>query len=118
MLGFSCTLVAVAGAGGPDGVHRKHHQYTDVPGDPHSPREGVWWSHILRLFPRPREPQWTKMICRYSKDLLKIAEGVLRTTVLIDPKGRIVHVWNKVKAAGHAEAVAAKLAELQAAGNA
>jgi peroxiredoxin Q/BCP len=43
----------------------------------------------------------------------KISEGVLRTTVLIDPKGQIAHVWNKVKAAGHAEAVAAQLAELQ-----
>ncbi len=44
----------------------------------------------------------------------KIYEGVLRTTVLIDPQGKIAHVWEKVKAAGHAEAVAAKLAELHA----
>jgi peroxiredoxin Q/BCP len=44
----------------------------------------------------------------------KISLGVLRTTVLIDPKGRIAHVWTKVKAAGHAEAVAEKLAELHA----
>jgi thioredoxin-dependent peroxiredoxin len=45
----------------------------------------------------------------------KISEGVLRTTVLIDPKGQIAHYWPKVKAAGHAEAVAEKLAELHAA---
>ena len=66
-------LGALAGQGPPItwiGVHRKHHQYTDMPGDPHSPREGAWWSHVLWLFPRPREPQWTKMIRRYSKDLL------------------------------------------------
>jgi len=31
------------------GVHRKHHQYTDIAGDPHSPREGAWWSHVLWL---------------------------------------------------------------------
>jgi peroxiredoxin Q/BCP len=41
----------------------------------------------------------------------KISEGVLRTTVLIDPEGTIAHYWPKVKAAGHAEAVAEKLAE-------
>jgi sn-2 palmitoyl-lipid 9-desaturase len=65
-------LGALAGQGPPVtwiGVHRKHHQYTDIPGDPHSPRDGPWWSHVLWLFPRPREPQWTKMIRRYSKDL-------------------------------------------------
>ena len=27
-------------------VHRLHHQLTDKPGDPHSPRDGVWWSHV------------------------------------------------------------------------
>ena len=27
-------------------VHRMHHQYTDRPGDPHSPRDGKWWSHL------------------------------------------------------------------------
>jgi peroxiredoxin Q/BCP len=43
----------------------------------------------------------------------KITVGVLRTTVLIGPQGHIAYYWPKVKAAGHAEAVAAKLAELQ-----
>jgi stearoyl-CoA desaturase (delta-9 desaturase) len=50
-------------------VHRKHHQHSDRPGDPHSPRDGGWWSHVLWLFPRPREPQWTAMTERYAKDL-------------------------------------------------
>ena len=27
-------------------VHRLHHQTTDRPGDPHSPRDGAWWSHL------------------------------------------------------------------------
>ena len=31
--------------------------------------------------------------------------GVERTTFLIDAAGRIAHVWNKVKVAGHAEEV-------------
>jgi fatty-acid desaturase len=27
-------------------IHRMHHKYTDKPGDPHSPRDGKWWSHM------------------------------------------------------------------------
>lgn len=37
--------------------------------------------------------------------------GVERTTFLIDREGKIAQIWNKVKVAGHAEAV---LAEAQA----
>lgn len=40
--------------------------------------------------------------------------GVLRSTVLIDPQGRVAHHWKNVKAAGHAEQVREKLAELHA----
>lgn len=32
-------------------------------------------------------------------------DGILRTTVLIDAKGRIARIWRNVKVAGHAEAV-------------
>jgi len=39
-------------------------------------------------------------------------EGVIRSTVLVDPKGKIVFHWPKVKAAGHADEVQAKLADL------
>ncbi|MGD9842046.1 MAG: acyl-CoA desaturase [Steroidobacteraceae bacterium] len=28
------------------GTHRLHHKYTDQAGDPHSPRDGRWWSHM------------------------------------------------------------------------
>jgi len=45
----------------------------------------------------------------------KKSVGVIRSTVLIDPKGNVAHHWQKVKAEGHAEAVRAKLAELAAA---
>ena len=38
--------------------------------------------------------------------------GVIRSTVLIDPAGRVAHHWTTVKAAGHAEQVRTKLAEL------
>lgn len=39
--------------------------------------------------------------------------GVIRSTVLIDPKGQVAYHWPKVKAAGHAGQVREKLAELQ-----
>jgi thioredoxin-dependent peroxiredoxin len=40
--------------------------------------------------------------------------GVIRSTVLIDPAGKVAYHWPTVKAAGHAEKVREKLAELQA----
>jgi peroxiredoxin Q/BCP len=39
--------------------------------------------------------------------------GVIRSTVLVDPDGRIAFHWPKVKAAGHADKVREKLAELR-----
>lgn len=47
---YALTLCAtLALQGGPIywvAVHRMHHQLTDRPGDPHSPRDGKWWSHM------------------------------------------------------------------------
>jgi len=39
--------------------------------------------------------------------------GIKRSTVLIDPDGKIVHHWPKVKAKGHAAEVKEKLSEMQ-----
>jgi stearoyl-CoA desaturase (delta-9 desaturase) len=46
--------LAVCGAlaleGGPIfwvATHRVHHQFSDKHGDPHTPRDGKWWSHIV-----------------------------------------------------------------------
>jgi thioredoxin-dependent peroxiredoxin len=41
--------------------------------------------------------------------------GTARSTFLVDPAGRIAHVWNKVKPQGHATEVLAALDEAQAA---
>ena len=49
---------------------------------------------------------------RYGKE----TEGTIRSTVLIDPRGRIAWHWRNVRAAGHAEKVLAKLDELLSAG--
>jgi hypothetical protein len=51
----------------------------------------------------------------FGKKLMygKPVEGVIRSTVLIAPDGTVAHHWATVKAAGHAEQVRSKLAELQ-----
>lgn len=41
--------------------------------------------------------------------------GIERSTYLIDPAGRIAHIWRPVKVPGHADAVLARLRGLQAA---
>ena len=50
---------------------------------------------------------------RLKKNYGKEYMGVARSTVLIDPEGKIAHLWPNVKAEGHAEAVRQKLATLQ-----
>ena len=40
--------------------------------------------------------------------------GVLRSTVIIAPDGKVAHHWPRVKSAGHADQVQEKLKELQA----
>ncbi len=45
----------------------------------------------------------------YGKDYF----GVVRTTLLIGPDGKIKHIWNNVKVAGHVQDVLNKLKELQ-----
>lgn len=49
-------------------VHRMHHQFTDKPGDPHSPRDGKWWSHMGWIM-RGALHNETAMISRYAPDL-------------------------------------------------
>jgi peroxiredoxin Q/BCP len=45
----------------------------------------------------------------------KITMGVIRSTVIIDPQGKVARHWPKVKAAGHADEVKAALKELRGA---
>jgi fatty-acid desaturase len=49
-------------------VHRLHHQHTDKPGDPHSPRDGKWWSHMGWIL-RGALHSETTMLSRYVPDL-------------------------------------------------
>ena len=45
----------------------------------------------------------------------KVTTGVIRSTVIVDPSGKVAHHWKKVEADGHADHVKAKLQELQSA---
>ncbi len=53
----------------------------------------------------------------FGKKMLygKQVQGVIRSTALIAPNGQIAHHWASVRAAGHAEQVLAKIAELSGA---
>ncbi len=51
-------------------VHRKHHAYTDVPGDPHSPVLNGWVKvQMYNVAMYRREAQNPETIARYAKDL-------------------------------------------------
>jgi stearoyl-CoA desaturase (delta-9 desaturase) len=58
-------------------THRIHHSMTDQPGDPHTPRDGKWWSHIGWIMRGTAQQHEESVLLRYAPDLLK------------DP----VHVW-------------------------
>ncbi|MDG6221142.1 MAG: peroxiredoxin [Candidatus Thermoplasmatota archaeon] len=43
----------------------------------------------------------------------KLTMGVTRSTFLVDPEGKVAHVWPKVSVKGHAEEVLARIRELK-----
>lgn len=65
---------AIAAEGSPlrwSMVHRIHHGHSDEPGDPHSPLEGKWWSHLLWMF-IDTDPELEQEAYRqYVPDLMK-----------------------------------------------
>jgi len=52
-------------------THRIHHQFSDRPGDPHSPKEGAWWSHIGWLLVGESKHNNTKLMAKYAPDLAR-----------------------------------------------
>jgi stearoyl-CoA desaturase (delta-9 desaturase) len=71
-------LFAVFGAltleGGPIfwvATHRIHHQKSDQPGDPHSPRDGAWWAHIGWILFGEANHNRTKAMAKYAPDLAR-----------------------------------------------
>jgi fatty-acid desaturase len=58
-------------------THRIHHAFTERAGDPHSPRDGRWWSHMGWILRGTSQQHPESIMRRYAPDLMK------------DP----VHVW-------------------------
>jgi stearoyl-CoA desaturase (Delta-9 desaturase) len=52
-------------------IHRIHHQNSDKPGDPHSPRDGAWWAHVGWLLFGETNHNNTKAMAKYAPDLAK-----------------------------------------------
>lgn len=51
-------------------THRLHHAHSDTPLDPHTPRDGVMWSHCGWLFRRAPDRRSAAIFDRYARDLL------------------------------------------------
>jgi len=50
-------------------AHRIHHQFSDKPGDPHTPTEGKWWAHIVWTIVGKAGNRDLEACARYAKDL-------------------------------------------------
>lgn len=70
---YFLTICAVtAFEGGPllwVATHRMHHRFVDADGDPHSPRDGKWWSHAGWILVGNALRQDASTIERYVPDL-------------------------------------------------
>src|SRR3989344_8869914 len=65
-------------------VHRKHHQFTDVEGDPHSPRlKGLW--HVFFLNPVYTNVEGSKpeTVAKYAKDIPRGRADVILNNSLL-----------------------------------
>ena len=52
-------------------THRIHHQKSDQPGDPHSPRDGAWWSHMGWLLVGDNKHHEGSNMAKYAPDLTR-----------------------------------------------
>jgi fatty-acid desaturase len=52
-------------------THRVHHQNSDQPGDPHSPRDGAWWAHVGWILLGETKHNNTRVMSKYAPDLAK-----------------------------------------------
>ncbi len=71
---FLTVCATLALEGGPIfwvATHRIHHQYSDKPGDPHSPRDGKWWSHMGWILMGKSMHHDAATLARYVPDLAR-----------------------------------------------
>ncbi len=76
---FTLFCGAISGEGSPlmwAATHRVHHMKSDQQGDPHSPLDGPWWSHLLWLFVRHDAPMREALYQQFCPDVQK--DPVLR----------------------------------------
>ena len=52
-------------------THRLHHQFSDQPGDPHSPNDGAFWSHVGWILFGETNHNNTKLMSKYAPDLAR-----------------------------------------------
>lgn len=52
-------------------THRKHHVLSDLEGDPHSPNDGFWWSHMLWFKPKEGPGELEALLKRWAPDMYK-----------------------------------------------
>ena len=52
-------------------THRIHHQFSDKDGDPHTPRDGKWWAHILWMLFGELTHCDPAMAAKYAPDLAR-----------------------------------------------
>jgi stearoyl-CoA desaturase (delta-9 desaturase) len=53
------------------GTHRIHHQRSDLPGDPHSPKEGAFWAHMGWILNGEGNHNKTEKMAQFAPDLAK-----------------------------------------------
>lgn len=51
--------------------HRKHHAHSDQVGDPHSPHDGPWWSHVFWLAWQYPGEAHQRHLQRWAPDMLR-----------------------------------------------
>jgi stearoyl-CoA desaturase (delta-9 desaturase) len=83
---FLSLVGTMAGEGGPltwTANHRKHHAYSDQPGDPHSPHDGPWWAHMFWLAYTTHGGDKAAYLKKWVPDLLKKPALVMLETMFL-----------------------------------
>ncbi|HXE91135.1 MAG TPA: fatty acid desaturase [Terriglobales bacterium] len=52
-------------------THRIHHRFSDVEGDPHSPRDGGWWAHMGWILTGRALHHDAAILAKYAPDLAR-----------------------------------------------
>jgi fatty-acid desaturase len=63
-------------------THRIHHKYSDQEGDPHSPVDGTWWSHMGWILTGKSMHHDTTTLARYVRGIPFVLWGIFLRTVI------------------------------------